>query len=41
MNEKKPKKGHQRDDDDGGMFLILDGIYRSTHYGTTNGGVIH
>ena len=40
MNEKKPKKDHQRDDDNVGMFLVLDGIYRSGHYGTTNEGVI-
>ena len=40
MNEKKPKKDHQRDDDNVGMFLVLYGIYRSAHYGTTNEGVI-
>ena len=37
MNEKKPKKGHQGDDD--GLFLVLDGIYKSACFGTMNGAI--
>ena len=34
MKEKKPRKGHQRDGNSGGLFLVLDGMYGSAHYGT-------